>query len=401
MREDVALWDLGLDSARLAVLRDPDWLNNYAVYTAYEAGRPDSAVNMLFAQQRQRSENARRFDSSASLTSNCWINTHYWAVAVDRTDEWLNLLDSLKTDLPPDCAREVALFESLAAGEWTAAEDLMQANPQGWRWPQAVGAASRQLDPLRGHIHRAHGMPDPENAEKGAATRGQWAAIARLLLEVAYGIPPNPTGRGAPAGAGAPRGLEGRGREEVEAYVIHGVRQALVGDTTEAIRVAGRLQAMRDSATSRTFEAAFEPWFALMEVGPAFRRGDWASVTGRLEPLAARIREPGVGFMAGDAYLVWWMLAEAHQKSGQTARAIPYLELILRRPTFGVQDWSLQGFIHPAARFKLAGLYANVGNPEKAREHYRIFLDTFTDPDPDFRWMVEGARDGCEVEPGL
>jgi len=93
-------------------------------------------------------------------------------------------------------------------------------------------------------------------------------------------------------------------------------------------------------------------------------------------------------------------MASAHQEVGQPASAIPYLESILRRPTHGIQDWTLQGYIHPAARFKLAGLYADVGNPGKAREHYRIFLDTFTDPDPDFRWMVEEARLGLDQADG-
>ena len=245
----------------------------------------------------------------------------------------------------------------------------------------------------------AHGMPDPENPEKGSATRGQWFSIAQLLLEVAYGIPPDRLQEDVQAGAEFPRELNGRGREEVEAFVVHGVREALAGDTAEARRVLRRLEALRDEGTSRTFEAAFEPWFALMDAGPAFRRGDWASVVQRLEPLGARIQDPGVGFMAGDAYLIWWMLAEAHQRSGHTALAIPYLELLLRRPTFGLQDWSLQGFIHPAARYKLAGLYGDVGNPEKAREHYRIFLATFTDPDPDLRWMVEEAGRALYMKP--
>jgi hypothetical protein len=52
----------------------------------------------------------------------------------------------------------------------------------------------------------------------------------------------------------------------------------------------------------------------------------------------------------------------------------------------------LQGFIHPAARFRLAGLLAAAGEREEAREHYRIFLDTFTDPDPELQWMVDQAR---------
>lgn len=400
MLEDVALWDVGLEEAERAVIRDPDYLNNYAVYTAYEAGRPDSAVNMMFLQLKQVAETVRRFDPSRSITTSCWINTHYWATGADRLDDLFTLLDSIRTDLAPDCAREIALFESLAAGEWEKAEDLLRSGEGGWRWPPAVEAVSRQLAPLRGRIRLAHGMPDPENAEKGAWSRGQWASIGRLLLEVAYGVPPSAPSEAVRGGAGATMELEARGREEVEAYVVYGVRQALVGDTLEAMRVSRRLRALRDTATSRTFEGAFAPWFALMEVGPAFRRQDWVAVIHGLEPVAAGIRKPGVGFMAGDAYLVWWLLATAHQGLGQPEAATGYLESILQRPSHGVQDWSLQGFIHPAARFKLAGLYAEAGDAQDAREQYRQFLDIFTDPEPEFRWMVGEARRGMDVPGG-
>ena len=177
-------------------------------------------------------------------------------------------------------------------------------------------------------------------------------------------------------------------------YVLYGVREALLGDTLEARRVARRLQAMRDSATSSTFERAFEPWFVLMDVGPGVQRGDWPYVIEHLDPVAGGIHDAGVGFLAGDAYVIWWLLADAYVQVGQPESAISYLDSILVRPRTRVEDWTLQGFIHPAARFKLAGLYAEVGDSAGAREQYRIFLDTFTDPDPDFEWMVEEAREG-------
>ena len=400
MQNDVALWDLALEEADRAVRRDPDYLNNYAVYLAFEAGLPDSAVDIRFTVERRRAERARRFDDSAPLSTYCWINTHYWANAADRTHEWLALLDSLGIELPVDCGREVALFERLAAGEWDRAEEMLRPDPGDWRWPDAVETASRQLDPLRGRIFAAHRMPPPVNAEKKTWARGQWSNVSNLLLEVAYGVPPEEPSEGRAGGMEGQRRLEGRGRDVVVDFVLHGVREALLGDTVEALRVARHLQAMRDSATSRTFEGAFAPWFVLLEAGPAFQRGDWPVVMETLGPMATRVLEPGVGFLAGDAYLVWWLMASAHQEVGQPASAIPYLESILRRPTHGIQDWTLQGYIHPAARFKLAGLYADVGNPGKAREHYRIFLDTFTDPDPDFRWMVEEARLGLDQAEG-
>jgi hypothetical protein len=181
-------------------------------------------------------------------------------------------------------------------------------------------------------------------------------------------------------------------------YVLYGVRESLLGDTVEARRVAGRLGAMRDTATSRTFEGAFEPWFVLLDVGPAYQRGDWATVIQTLEPMEARIHDPKVGQLAGDDYLIWWLLADAHTGRGDIREGIRYLESILERPRFRRDNWMIQGFIHPAARFKLASLYGEVGDAEKARDHYRIFLHTFTNPDPEFQWMVDEARAVVEGE---
>lgn len=399
-REDVALWDVALSEAERAVIRNPGFLNNYAVYTAFEAGRPDSALDMRFALEKEWAENARRFDPTGPHSTSCFINTHYWAAGLDRVDEWLFLLDSLQIDLPPDCAREVALFETLAAAEWDDSEAMLQTGAGDWRWPTAVGAASRQLVPLRGGVVRAYGTASPENAEKKVESRNRWSDVSHLLLEVAYPFLFESASNKTFGSAQLPQKLEGRGKGAVTGFVLHGVREALVGDTLEAQNAVRQLQAMRDSATSRTFEGAFEPWFLLMEVGPALRRGDWPLVIDRLEAMAARIHEPGVGFLAGDAYLCWWLLAEAYVRNGQEASAIPHLMSILRRPTTRIQDWTLQGYIHPAARLKLAGLLAGVGNVAEAREHYRIFLDHFNDPDPDVEWMVERARQGLESAGG-
>jgi hypothetical protein len=378
------------------------YLNNYAVYTAFQGGLPDSALNIRFRIERDLVENARRFNPATSYFTRCFINTHYWAAALDRVDEWLALLDSLKIDMPPDCGREVALFESLAAGEWDRADSMVRHGPGDWRWPTQVGTALLQMIPLRGRIHAAHRGPSLE----GVVTRalapdaGGHSNIAHLVLQLAYGLPLEEAPEETFARRGVPKELEGRGTDAVVEYVLYGVRESLLGDTVEARRVADRLQAMGDSATSRAFEESFEPWFVLMEVGPAFQRGDWPAVIETLGPMETRIHDPRVGQLEGDAYLIWWLLAEAHVQLGEPRSAIPFLESTLERPRSRVKDWMLQGYIHPAARFKLAGLFDQVGDAERAREHYRIFLDTFTDPDPDFEWMVEQARGRLAVSEG-
>jgi DNA-binding SARP family transcriptional activator len=399
IRRDVALWDVALEEAEAAVLRDPRFLNNYGVYTAAPGGLPDSALNIRLRLERDGAANARRFNPDLPYEARCFINTHYMAAALDRMDEFYGLLDSMDIRLPPDCGREVALFESLAAGEWDRVDSMVQHGPGDWRWPTAVEAALLQIVPLRGGIRAAHTVSSMKRPEtKGfRPDSSELGNIAHLLLQLAYDLPLEEAPEETFGRRGEPKALEARGRNEVTDFVLYGVRESLLGDTIEARRVAQRLQVMRDSATSRTFEGAFEPWLTLLEAGPAFQRGDWPTVLKTLSPMATRIHQPRVGYLPGDDYLLWWLMAEAHIRLDDPQSGIRCLESILERPRFRRKNWMLQGYIHPAARFKLAGLYAQVGNAGMAREHYEIFLDTFTDPEPEFEWMVEEARRGLEA----
>lgn len=394
MREDVAFWDVALAEAEEAVRRDPRYLNNYGVYTAVPGGLPDSALNIRFRLEREGAEVARRFSPDLPYATRCFINTHYLAAALDRMHEWYALLDSLDIQLPQDCDREATLFELLAAGEWSRADSLVQNSPGEWRWPTAVEVSLLQTVPLRGRVREAYRTPilaRPETRALRPDSSGL-SNISHLLLQLAYGLPLEDGPEESFIARGKPQELMGRGRYAVTDYVLYGVRESLLGDTSEARRVTQRLRAMRDSATSNTFEGAFRPWFTLLEIGPAYQRGDWPSVVQALEPLADRIHEPGIGAMGGDDYIIWWLLADSYVQLDDPASGIPHLESILERPRRREENWILQGFIHPAARFRLAGLYVETGEVEKAREQYRLFLDTFTDPDPEVQWMVEEAR---------
>ena len=176
------------------------------------------------------------------------------------------------------------------------------------------------------------------------------------------------------------------------ALVFHAVGESLVGDTLAAQRMAQRLTAMRDSATSQTFERAFGPWFALLDVGPASRRRDWEFVVARLEPVADALRSGAGGFIGGDTFLTWWILSQGYAETGHPESAISALESLLGQPRHRIFDWTLQGFIRPAARMRLARLYADTGQGALAQAHYAAFLATFTDPDPEVRWMVDEAQ---------
>jgi len=63
------------------------------------------------------------------------------------------------------------------------------------------------------------------------------------------------------------------------------------------------------------------------------------------------------------------------------------------RRWFTVEAYALYGL---RSAFLGGQLYAQRGNRDEALDHYTTFLDTFTDPDPEYEWMVEEAR--AEVE---
>ncbi len=149
------------------------------------------------------------------------------------------------------------------------------------------------------------------------------------------------------------------------------------------------MEAARDSATSDLFEKAFEPMFALLEAGVASRRGDWFEVTALLEPSAERLAEPGFGFIS-DRFLVRWMLAEAYAQLKETDSSIEQLEALLEERSFE----PLHVLLYAPTHFKLARLNTEIGEVENAEEHYTAFLGAFTDPDPEYEWMVEEARAG-------
>jgi hypothetical protein len=314
----------------------------------------------------------------------------YWSVALDRVEEWRRRLDALGVAMPDDCARDLDLLESLARADWDRADSLLENGDEGWRWPRTVDLAARQLLAVRGRIAEARRALE----QVGDLT----AAQALLLLDVVYG----PRLR-APASrhAGASMELPGRDPRSVSMFVLRGVREALVGDTVQSRRALQRLTSMRDSATSRRFETAFRPWFALMQAGPAFQRNDWASVIRGLEPLVSLGDEPGAGgHLSGDGYLIKWILSEAYMQTGRNRDAVHTLDGILRRPRTRINDWILQGYVRPAARFMLLNLYSQIEGERGARLARRTFLDVFTHPDPEFRWMVEEATESlAEISP--
>jgi DNA-binding SARP family transcriptional activator/tetratricopeptide (TPR) repeat protein len=89
----------------------------------------------------------------------------------------------------------------------------------------------------------------------------------------------------------------------------------------------------------------------------------------------------------------WWLLAEAHERLGHADSAAAYLERFTAiGGPYGERNLVVIGLPYSFAHFRLGHTYVQLSQPDRAREHYRMFLETFTEPDPEYAWMVTEAR---------
>jgi tetratricopeptide (TPR) repeat protein len=360
---DFALWDESLFRASIV----PN--NNAIVLVDFQ--HFDSAFTLEKSDIRERVRRHRRFDPDRPLNTGQMPplrNVTKLAITTGRLDEFEAFMDSLRIDLAEFSSLNLALGDY----DWSRADSIRLSVPTvSWESHVSKRIAIAALDVVRGRVQE--GYDDYASIHSPRVTSER----LRLLLAVVFGL----------EGTDLPLSLQGRGRTAVDRYVSHGVRAAILGDTLEAKRVAVRMAAARDSATSGMFENAFHPMFSLLDAGIAGQRGDWDEVTRLLEPSTDRLDETGYGYST-DRFLVRWVLAEAYVHLGKRDLAINQLDALLRERSH--EPFNI--LVYAPTHFKLSQLHTGLGNTEKASEHFAAFLDAFTDPDPEFEWMVEEVR---------
>jgi tetratricopeptide (TPR) repeat protein len=93
--------------------------------------------------------------------------------------------------------------------------------------------------------------------------------------------------------------------------------------------------------------------------------------------------------------LVEWTVADAFENLGLPDSAAYHFDR-LADPVGDKSFWfafTERGLTHSFAHRRAALLYGRLGENDKAIEHWHIFLNDFTDPDPDYVWMVDEARE--------
>jgi hypothetical protein len=116
--------------------------------------------------------------------------------------------------------------------------------------------------------------------------------------------------------------------------------------------------------------------------------GDWARVVDAIGSLAT---EGGRATSIAN-HLMRWLTAEAYEGLNRPDSAAAFFELVVTPARMTWEELLLIGLPHSFAHRRLARLYTQMEQYNRAAEHWLTFLDTFTEPDPEYEWMVDEAR---------
>ena len=122
----------------------------------------------------------------------------------------------------------------------------------------------------------------------------------------------------------------------------------------------------------------------LAKVSLAARSEDWTGVVDLLE---------GTSRLGRLRWVVQWLLGDAYERLDRIDEAAEQFRWFVEVHTPTNTDGAYAGGIPYAfAHRRLARLYTRMGQYDVAEEHWRAFLDVFTEPDAEVQWMVDEAR---------
>jgi len=174
------------------------------------------------------------------------------------------------------------------------------------------------------------------------------------------------------------------------AWTHHALKAALMGDTVTARDLLARVAALpkEDRAVLGAAPQVAEAAVARMD-------GRWDAVPPLIGTAASWVwpaRTYGVNL--GYAGVCRVLLADAHEHLGQPDSAVVYLQLLATPAEMfrAGEAATSAGLTYSFAHFRLGRLYAQLEQYDRAEEHYLTFLEAFTQPDPEYEWMVTEAR---------
>jgi DNA-binding SARP family transcriptional activator len=333
----------------------PEWLNRRGRLLSL-MGRSEEAI-----QATRQAIAASRFGPSRRHV----VDLRQWLIIAGRPAEARHAEDSLRAvACRPNCpswpdGRIEHLQFAILLDEWEKADSMLAISPH------PLAAAS--LHARRGALRTAERAVDADGPGSGLHPE-----LARLML-----ILMRPPPWRAPSALAA--------HDQLHALAWKGIWEALAGDTSLALRLAA---AVIDSVPGPYRGAAPELARALV----ALRGGRWREVIDVLGPVAMA---PEKGGGQNDVWVsplpLRWLAARAYEELGLPDSAAAMYERVLIPGGSFLQPLSLRGIPYSFAHQRLVVLYAKLGRTDDARRHWDTFRRSFTNPDPEFRYLIDEA----------
>jgi Tfp pilus assembly protein PilF len=306
------------------------------------------------------------------------LQNQFWILLLlGRVDEARALVPRFRGALALGAPMNVAA----AAGQWSAAESLatvLQSTPSADDFNRrraatvlaAVQASRGQVTAADRTLRQAQSVAET-NGDALSANELRWK---RLALTVFSDGP-----------ATAP-GEPGVWDSTTTGLVTRGLWAAAAGDTTLARRL---LTTIRTRSAPEVARQGFNP--ALLQAWIAARGSRWQEVLSGLGPAALQGEAMGYVLLQS-APLMRWIVAEAYDRLGPPDSAAAYFEGAIAPPPRGGTDLFAPRMAFSFGHQRLVLLYARMGRVQEARQHWEIFQQTFTAPDPELLPMIEEAR---------
>ncbi len=268
----------------------------------------------------------------------------------------------------------------LARADWARADSVgvvLESDPASplRRWAM-VGRASVRA--VRGEVSAA----DELLAQSIAIEWPRMYESFRMLLHAASGYPASPLTVNAAADT------------TTAGLILRATKAAGTGDTILAQTLLHQIDARIPAGEISSYGSTpnvVRAWIAATA-------GRWETVPDLLAPAASWNWPHGERAENRFGALVQWLLGEAYEQLGRPDSAAAYFEALASPPKV-IQVTSraiASGLAFSFAHYRLAKLYTELDQRDRAEEHWLTFLDNFTNPDPEYELMVEEAR--SEVE---
>jgi tetratricopeptide (TPR) repeat protein len=134
-----------------------------------------------------------------------------------------------------------------------------------------------------------------------------------------------------------------------------------------------------------------DPWRERMEILDRAVSTPNAALPGVIEVLGKRTWN-GMADNHFEMMTLRWIVADAYERIGRPDSAAAYLEIIVNPTRVAFPGQYMKGCAYPFALHRLARLYDSMGQHRRAATHWQRFLDTFTQPDPEYLPLVQEAR---------